>query len=288
MSYLSFLRIQCSMGKGERNIIKYVMFGDRESMTQFPKAAAVEIDMESCEIAEFRPVFMFWDKTDEIMVRFYRQWAISGKKTLRRLSRAVKQHMQSKYKEVFLVCPETLLLSEQAEREIPHEFWEEIPRMQKSLLEPFARGTSLKILGGAEREVTVFLALDEECNYESLAEWLSKADHMAGLKMKDLFLLGDSGQKEKAEELLENFYEETGLAGSFCAVSECRRMVMSVGGEVLLVDERGLMTEQVGRPAYYIDGAGVRTRKEMKRLAGVCKGCYSLRMHLDRAFLSAL
>lgn len=288
MSYLSFLRIQCSMGNEDRKIIKYVMFGDRENMTQFPKTDVVKIDMGLHETTEFRPVFLFWDKTDELLVRFYEKWSISGKRILRNLSVAVKRHMQNKYKEVFLCHPETLFLSERADKEIPLDFWREIPGRQKILSESFAGATLLDILGQSEREVTVFLILGGESNYEKVSEWLSEADRIAGPKMTDLFLFGDSEQKEDAEALLENFYEETGLAGSFCAVSECRRTGASIRGEVLIVDGRGLLAEQVGRPTYYIDGAGVRTRKEMKKLAGVCKGCYSLRKHLDRAFLSAL
>ncbi len=276
------------MSNEDRKIIKYVMFGDREHMTQFPKAGAVEIAVGPYEIIEFRPVFLFWDKTDEILVRFYGQWVISGKKIFGWLSEAVKRHMQSKYKEVFLSHPETLFLSEKAQREIPIGFWGEVPGIQKSLEEQFAENTSLKIFEAAEREVSVFFMLGGECNYERLAQWLSKVDGIAGLKMTDLYLFGDAYQKEYAEELLESFYEETGMAGSFCGISESRRMMTMTRGEVLLVDERGLLAEQVGRPAYYIDGAGVRTRKEMRRLTGVCKGCYSLRMHLDRAFLSAL
>ena len=68
MSYLSFLRIQCSMGNEENIIVKYVMFGKREQLTQFPGTNPVVILTGENTKTEFRPVYLFWDKTDETMV----------------------------------------------------------------------------------------------------------------------------------------------------------------------------------------------------------------------------
>ena len=293
MSYLSYLRIQCSMGNDESNIINYVIFGKREELTQFPGTDQVEILTGENEKIQFRPIYLFWDKTDEMLVRFYEQWEAGEKTGLQSvfwkgLSVLGKSHIRSKYREVFLTNPETLFLSHRAENEIPDSFWRERPRLQKEWFQGFGKEKARNLLGKLQCEVTVFLVLDEECNYEEVQTWLLLAEGAAKVNMKNLFLFGGQEQKENGEEVLEQFYMETGLAGSFYPVSDCKKIISQTQGDVLLLDCLGLSVSEVGRPTYYIDGAGVRTEKEIRRLAGVCKACHSLRNHLDRAFLSAL
>lgn len=288
MSYLSFLRIQYSMGNDDSKIINYVLFGKREELTQFPETGPVKLLTGAAEWTEFRPVYLFWDKTDEMLMRFYERWQNRRQMRYRYLSFVVKRHMQNKYKEVFLSNPETLFLSERAEKEIPRDFWEAEPPFKESLFSGFGKAMAIRMLGKTTHAVTVFLALESECRYAEVLEWLVQAESAAGTKMTNLFLLGAPQQKEYGEELLEQFYEETGLAGSFYPDEECRKLLAVSEGESLLLDCRGISFGQLGRPAYYIDGAGVRTGKEMRRLGSVCKACYSLRNHLDRAFLSAL
>lgn len=293
MSYLFFLHIQCNMDDDKKRIYTYVIFGKREDFVQFPQTAAVKISLEGGQTAEFRPVFLFWDKTDEILITFYKRWRKSEKSGLRAafgkaVAAAVKKHIQNKYKEVFLHSPETLFLSESAEKEILPDFWQEKPRMQTELYEEFGKRMAREVLLQSEETLSLFWVLGEDGGYDGLLEWLIDAEKAAGANMSDVFLFGTAAQKEKGEELLESFYEETGLAGSFCPVSECRKVAAQIKGKVQVVDCLGLATDKLGRPAYYIDGSGVRTGKEMKRLSGVCKTCYSLRNHLDRAFLSAL
>ncbi len=281
------------MGSEEKRIVKYVMFGKRENLTQFPETSPAEILTGADETTEFRPVYLFWDKTDEVMVRFYEQWRNSEKTGLasvfgRTLSVVAKRHIQNKYKEVFLSNPETLFLSERAKEEIPRGFWREEPVTQEELFAGFGREAAVDILKQTTRSITVFFVLGRECRYDEVWEWLLEAETAAGPDMTNLFLLGEPQQQEYGEDILERFYTETGLAGSFYEASECRRIIAMTTGDVLLLDCLGLPLGQLGRPAYYIDGTGVRTGKEMRRLTGVCKACHSLRNHLDRAFLSAL
>lgn len=293
MSYLSFLRIQCSMGNEENKIIKYVMFGKREQLTQFPGTKPAVILTDDGDKTEFRPVYLFWDKTDETLVRFYEERANASDKGWSRLfgktlSAVAVRHIQNKYKEVFLSNPETLFLSEKAEREIPQGFWKERPEQREALFSAFGKREALRMLKRAEKETTVLFAPDRDCRYEDALEWLRKAETAAGTRMSNLYLLGLKECRERGEDILEQFYAETGIAGSFYTDTECKRIIAMTEGEVLLLDCLGLSIRQLGRPTYYIDGSGVRTEKEMRRIQGVCKACQSLRMYLDRAFLSAL
>jgi len=283
MSYLSFLHIQCNMGDIEKRIYTYVIFGKREDLIQFPQTASVNLAVGLESVVEFRPVFLFWDKTDEILIGLCESWPWLKKI----LAAAIKRYIQNKYKEVFLSHPETLFLSEQAERNIAADLWKERPGAKTELHEKYAKMIAGDILVQAE-EKNLFWILGEDCRYEELLEWLLLTEKSAGPGVTELFLFGSAEQKENSEEILERFYEETGLAGSFCPVSDCRKEVARAKSNVLMVDCLGLTVDMAGRPAYYVDGTGVRTTKEMKRLSGVCKACYGLRMHLDRAFLSAL
>lgn len=293
MSYLSFLHIQCNMGNEEKKIYTYVIFGKREQLEQFPQIGPVEIHVGFDEVAEFRPVFLFWDRTDEILVGFYGKWAKSEKRGIgpafgKAISALIKNHIQNKYKEVFLSHPETLFLSENAECEIIPDFWEERPDKKQHLYDGAGKMRAYHVLAQSKEPVSLFIIPGEDCRYDVLLDWIIAAEKAAGLNIADLFLFGTAEQKDNCEEILESFYEKTGLAGSFLPVSECRKMVAYAKDEVLLLDGVGLSIGQIGRPVYYIDAAGVRTGKEMKRFSGVCKVCYSLRNHLDRAFLSAL
>ena len=293
MSYLSFLRIQCSMGNEEDKIIHYIIFGKREELTQFPSA-----DREVCLTGEdgtvkVRPIYLFWDKTDELFVSLYEKNRFA--ETLRfasafkrGLSVMATKHIRNKYKEVFLSNAETLFLSERAQKEIPPEWWSAYPETQYRMQRSYACEKALQLLAKAEHGLAVFLVLEEECCYEQLQLWLCRLEGCAGANIKSLFLFGLPEQKESGEDVLETFYTETGLAGSFYTVAECKRILAATKDEVLLLDCRGLPVEEIGRPTFYIDGSGVRTEKEIRRFSGICKACDSLRNHLDRAFLSAL
>ena len=293
MSYLSSLRIQCSMGNDESKIINYVIFGKREELTQFPETKPVTVLTGEEERTQFRPIYLFWDKTDETLVQFYEQWRAAGKTGWTAsfgngLCALAQRHIRNKYKEVFLCDPETLFLSERAEKEIPIDFWIEKPPIHRAIFGAYGKETARKILGNASGKMTLFLVLNEECYYEEEQTWLFQAEREAKETLRDLFLIGGKEQKEKCEEILELFYMETGLAGSFYPLAEYKRILSETEGDVLLLDCLGLSVSEIGRPTFYIDGAGVRTEKEIRRLAGVFKACHGLRNHLDRAFLSAL
>jgi len=293
MSYLSFFLIQCSMGYDETEIIKYVMFGKKEELSQIPVGQPNVVIEDETGKAELRPVYLFWDKTDEKMVQLYGCCARQGRKGIGSLARSALsavavRHIQNKYKEVFLSNPETLFLSEKAEREIPWGFWQLTPGQQERLHLKYARAQAREILRNCREQITLFLILSPECSYAEVYDMLLMAEKEAGVHLSDLFLLGEMSQKENAEEILEDFYEESGIAGSFYEACEYKKIVATVSGCSFLLDYRGLTVKELGRPTFYIDGAGVRTGKEIHRLEGVCGTCRSLRKHLDRAFLSAL
>lgn len=293
MSYLSFLRIQCSMGNEENLIIKYVMFGKREQLTQFPGTNPAVILTGDNKKTEFRPVYLFWDKTDETMVRILEKqkntvdtghMRFPGKV----LETVAVKYIQNKYKEVFLSSPETLFLSESAQTKILPALWKETPVPREDWFLGFGEKEALRILAQTKEEITVLYVLRKDWNVDEVWEWMLSAEKAAGTQLENLCIFADPEQKDRGEEVLDRFYVETGIAGSYYAQTECRRVAAMTKGDVLLLDCRGLTLCMVGRPTYYIDAAGVRTEREMRRMRGVCKGCQSLRMQLDRAFLGAL
>ncbi len=293
MSYLSFLRIQYSMSNEEKLIIKYVMFGKREQLTQFPGTNPVVILTGDNKKTEFRPVYLFWDKTDETMVHILEKQknamdtgriCFSGKV----LETVAVKYIQNKYKEVFLSSPETLFLSESAQTKILPVLWKETPVPREEWFLGFGKREALRILSQAKREITVLYVTEPDWTADEVQEWMQLAEEAAGPRLVNLCMFGEAEQKDRGEEVLDRFYVETGIAGSFYAKTECRRVAAMTKGDVLVLDCRGLSLCMVGRPTYYIDAAGVRTEREMRRMKGVCKGCQSLRMQLDRAFLGAL
>lgn len=293
MSYRSFLRIQYSMGNEENTIIKYVMFGKREQLTQFPGTSPAVVLTGDGHKTEFRPLYLFWDKTDETMVHLLEKQENvkdTGRKRFRRkiAEKVAVKFIQNKYKEVFLSSPETLFLSESAQTKIPPVFWKSrvLPREEWFL--GFGKKEALRMLAQAKGKITVFYAPEKEWNTEEVWDWLQAAEKAGGTRLENLCIFGDAEQKDRGEDLLDRFYVQTGIAGSFYAETECRRVEAMTDGEVLLIDCRGMALRSVGRPDYYIDAAGVRTEKEMRRIRGVCKACQSLRMQLDRVFLGAL
>lgn len=293
MSYLSFLHIQCSMGYDETEIIKYVIFGEREELAHLPPCEP-SIVVPGIQVrTELRPLYLFWDKTDERVVRLYESFdkkerGRCGSALGKAVSSIAVKYMQNKYKEVFLSQPETLFLSEKAQKEIPGEFWQTLPNPQIALHHRFGEREVLGILASAKRKLSLLIILPQECVYDELETWLLRVEELAGVYLGELFLLGMICQKERGEDVLDAFYEQTGLAGSFYPLSEYRKLMSMVGNRSILLDYAGLPVKELGRPVFYVDGAGVRTRKELQRMGGVCEACRSLRNHLDRAFLSAL
>lgn len=293
MSYLSFLRIQYSMGNEENIIIKYVMFGKREQLTQFPGTNPAVVLTGEDEKTEFRPVYLFWDKTDETMVRILEHQSASADSVRIRfpgkvLEMVAVKYIQNKYKEVFLSSPETLFLSESAQTKILPVLWKETPVPREEWFLGFGKREALRILSKVTREISILYVAEPDWSAKQLRQWMQAAEQAAGAHLGNFCMFGEEEQKDRGEEVLEQFYLETGIAGSFYAEPECRRVAAMTKGDVLLIDCLGLSLAMVGRPTYYIDAAGVRTEREMRRMKGVCKGCQSLRMQLDRAFLSAL
>ena len=298
MSYLSFFLIQYSMGYDDTEIINYVIFGKREELEHFPCGEPFVILSEGEERVKIRPLYLFWDHVDEQLLQLLRDRDLAHmrkglfakvKNLLEsRRRNMVVHHVQNKYKEVFLSNPETLFLSESAREQIPEQLFGKMPGGAERLHRMFAREEALSLCQSCPGELAFFFVLPEEFSAEDLRQWLLDVEGAADVRMSDLFLFGSERQKEQGEEVLEEFYERTGLAGSFYGREDCKKMLSIVSGSSLFVDCFGLPVTEIGRPTFYIDGSGVRTAREIRRLGGVCKGCKSLRNHLDRAFLCAL
>jgi len=283
MSYLCCSGIQYSMGN---EIVHYVMFGEREEMERLPGGMPV-VRLKGDEELELRPLYLFWDKTDERVLDMCESKKLSeGNFLMKKMRAALVHYIQVKYKEVFLSSPETLFLSEKAKKAIPEML---LPQRGEYLRlhQLFARQEMCRICRENREGLAAFWVLPEEMPMDFLKEWLEKMES-EGEGLSDLILFGDSWQKESGEEVLEEYYEETGLAGSFCMREDCKRMMSLNSSRILLIDCFGMSMQEIGRPSFYIDGAGVRTDREIHRLKGVCGDCQSLRNHLDRAFLSGV
>ena len=298
MSYLSFLHIQYSMGYDDAELINYVIFGKREELQQLPCGEPFVILEEDGKRVKIRPLYLFWDHVDEQMLPFLRDkdaTCVSGgllgklRKILRDKRKVIAMyHIQNKYREVFLSDPETLFLSETAREEIPEILFQANPGAGVRLDRMYARKEALSVCRSCPGDLSFFFVLPEEFTAEDLRQWLLDVETAADVRLVDLFLFGSERQKEYGEDVLEEFYERTGLAGSFCMRGDYKKMLSIVSHSSLLVDCFGMSLVEIGRPTFYVDGSGVRTAKEIRRLRGVFRGCKSLRNHLDRAFLCAL
>jgi hypothetical protein len=122
--------------------------------------------------------------------------------------------------------------------------------------------------------------------------------------LADLILMGEEGCREECEGLLDDFYEMTGIAGSFYEEEKLDSLLCRKAGEsgthsravpsqkIVLFDAKGLPASAIRGTqrgtCYYMDAAGVRTRREIRRMESLGYTCKSLRNELDRAILSTL
>lgn len=116
-------------------------------------------------------------------------------------------------------------------------------------------------------------------------------------EMKDLILYSfDEDEKEWLEDKLEYFLEETGVAGMCYQVSgdKWQNPLRKVSEqtetqeEIVLIDFAGRPLRELWGIDYYIDAAGKRSRKEIRKLKDRKTRVRALRNYLDRAFYTTL
>jgi hypothetical protein len=151
---------------------------------------------------------------------------------------------------------------------------------------------------------TLLCVLPDRTEAADLYDWLLQMEEHDGAVLADLILMGEEDCREECERLLDDFYEMTGIAGSFYEEEKLDSLLCRKAGEIgehsravppqkiVLFDAKGLPVSAIRGTqrgmCYYMDAAGVRTRREIRRMESLGYTCKSLRNELDRAILSTL
>lgn len=159
----------------------------------------------------------------------------------------------------------------------------------------FGRDMLQKLFEGQE-QITLFCLLSEETDHE-LPQFL--ADQ--ALYLQELVFFAPAYGTDRAEDMLEEIYEETGLVGS-CSGYEKLPLYLAdrqqyehpmMGGDAENVEQLVILDENGEIPAIfsgavYIAAYPSCTKRKIRRLqeCGMC--CKTLRKYLDSTFLSGL
>ena len=207
---------------------------------------------------------------------------------------------------------ECVVLSDEMQQLLGKTLWypnmtEAFPKgLQKAFaLESFAETIRRRRESGKRTSLLVILP-PEGITQEELEELLQEAQETENL----VFYSFTEEEKEWLEDKLDDFLEETGVAG-MCYLMEkendrwenpLRRKGTSEAVAASMDDKTDRKTEDyvllldfAGRPPRelwgidcYIEGGGKMSRKEIRRLKGRRVAVVTLRNYLDRAFLSTL
>ena len=159
----------------------------------------------------------------------------------------------------------------------------------------FGRDMLQKLFEGQE-QITLFCLLSEETDHE-LPQFL--ADQ--ALYLQELAFFAPAYGTDRAEDMLEEIYEETGLVGS-CSGYEKLPLYLAdrqqyehpmMGGDAENVEQLVILYENGEIPAIfsgavYIAAYPSCAKRKIRRLqeCGMC--CKTLRKYLDSTFLSGL
>ena len=159
----------------------------------------------------------------------------------------------------------------------------------------FGRDMLQKLFEGPG-QITLFCLLSEETDHE-LPQFL--ADQ--ALYLQELVFFAPAYGTDRAEDMLEEIYEETGLVGS-CSGYEKLPLYLAdrqqyehpmMGGDAENVEQLVILDENGEIPtvfsgAFYIAAYPSCTKRKIRRLqeCGMC--CKTLRKYLDSTFLSGL
>lgn len=141
-------------------------------------------------------------------------------------------------------------------------------------------------------QITLFCLLSEETDHE-LPQFL--ADH--SLYLRELVFFTAAYGADRAEDMLEEIYEQTGLAGSCNSYGKLPLYLADRqqyepgdtgrGEQLVILDENGEIP--VAFPgAVYIAAHSLCSKREIRRMQECGMHCKTLRKYLDSTFLSGL
>lgn len=259
------------------------------------------------DIGDFR-IWGVWIK-EERLLQYLTDRTIARKKAKKKNSQTVYSLLRRLWKRkigiqkrediagaacVDLKDPMHKVASEALKKRLPGEdllMWD----FPGKLYYAFGRDMLQKLFEGQE-QITLFCLLSEETDHE-LAKFL--ADQ--ALYLQELVFFAPAYGTDRAEDMLEEIYEETGLVGS-CSGYEKLPLYLAdrqqyehpmIGGyaenveQLVILDENGEIPT-IFSGAVYIAAYPSCTKRKIRRLqeCGMC--CKTLRKYLDSTFLSGL
>lgn len=259
------------------------------------------------DIGDFR-IWGVWIK-EERLLRYLTDRTIARKKAKKKNSQTVYSLLRRLWKRkigiqntediagaacVDLKDPMHKVASEALKKRLPGEdllMWD----FPGKLYYAFGRDMLQKLFEGQE-QITLFCLLSEETDYE-LPQFL--ADQ--ALYLQELVFFAPAYGTDRAEDMLEEIYEETGLVGS-CSGYEKLPLYLAdrqqyahpmIGGDAENVEQLVILDENGEIPAIfsgavYIAAYPSCAKRKIRRLqeCGMC--CKTLRKYLDSTFLSGL
>ena len=259
------------------------------------------------DIGDFR-IWGVWIK-EERLLQYLTDRTIARKKAKKKNSQTVYSLLRRLWKRkigiqkrediagaacVDLKDPMHKVASEALKKRLPGEdllMWD----FPGKLYYAFGRDMLQKLFEGQE-QITLFCLLSEETDHE-LPKFL--ADR--ALYLQELVFFAPAYGTDRAEDMLEEIYEETGLVGS-CSGYEKLPLYLAdrqqyehpmIGGDAENVEQLVILDENGEIPtvfsgAVYIAAYPSCTKRKIRRLqeCGMC--CKTLRKYLDSTFLSGL
>ena len=150
----------------------------------------------------------------------------------------------------------------------------------------------LRKLFEAQEQITLFCLLSEEMDHE-LPQFL--ADH--ALRLRELVFFAPAYGADRAEDMLEEIYEQTGLAGSCSGYGKLSLYLegrqsyepgdAGRGEQLVILDENGEIPVTFSG-AVYIAAHSSCAKREIRRMQECGMHCKTLRKYLDSTFLSGL
>lgn len=259
------------------------------------------------DIGDFR-IWGVWIK-EERLLQYLTDRTIARKKAKKKNSQTVYSLLRRLWKRkigiqktediagaacVDLKDPMHKVASEALKKRLPGEdllMWD----FPGKLYYAFGRDMLQKLFEG-QGQITLFCLLSEEMDHE-LPQFL--ADQ--ALYLQELVFFAPAYGTDRAEDMLEEIYEETGLVGS-CSGYEKLPLYLAdrqqyehsmMGGDAENVEQLVILDENGEIPAvfsgaFYIAAYPSCTKRKIRRLqeCGMC--CKTLRKYLDSTFLSGL